>query len=216
MRVLAVLMEGRMPARKKQTKSPRKSKRSKKNDRIPSWLENALQGITFWIGHRRAVYRHHELTEGAIVGELSNLIQANLRDQLRLSCEVDYTSLWTDGVIGSNLKGKRADLVVYDKSTNKKGEEFLVIEVKRSTASKAHINHDLARLSDFKLKNRGVHTFLIIVSQARKPRRFVSPTGRAKQIQVEGVRARVRRVCSASSSLKRGDSSHYAVAVEVL
>jgi hypothetical protein len=47
-------------------------------NRIPAWVDDALQGITFWIGHRRAMYRHSDLTEGAIVAELKNLINHGL------------------------------------------------------------------------------------------------------------------------------------------
>lgn len=204
-----------MPPRKKPTKSPRKSKRSKTNDRIPSWLENAIQGITFWIGHRRAVYRHHELTEGAIVGELSNLIQANLRDKLRLSCEVKYTTLSVKKAFDKTLEGGRVDLAVYSQTRSRRRAYSTVVEVKRSTAAVDQINKDFSRLSAFKKHNPNIRAFLIIVSQARKPTRFVSSTGGAEQTRVDAVRTRVRRVCSASSALKRGDSAHYAVAVEV-
>jgi hypothetical protein len=54
------------------------ARRGKKN--MPPWAENVLQGIAYWIGHRRALYLHHYLTEGAIVAELANLMGAHLYD----------------------------------------------------------------------------------------------------------------------------------------
>jgi len=58
----------------------------------PFWAKRALQGIAFWIAHRRCFYRQHPLTEGALVAEICNLINANLRDRdLTLDCEVQVS-----------------------------------------------------------------------------------------------------------------------------
>ena len=40
------------------------------------WLENALQGLAFWIGHRHSLFNGYPLVEGALVAEACNLIQA--------------------------------------------------------------------------------------------------------------------------------------------
>ena len=50
----------------------------------PTWLERALQGLTYWTGHRRCLYRNYPLAEAAFVAELCNLIQANLPDRYSL------------------------------------------------------------------------------------------------------------------------------------
>src|SRR5450759_1842594 len=45
---------------------------------VPDWARQALQGVTYWMGHRRCFYRNHPLTEGALVAEICNLVHANL------------------------------------------------------------------------------------------------------------------------------------------
>jgi hypothetical protein len=43
---------------------------------VPDWARQALQGVTYWMGHRRCFYRNHPLTEGALVAEICNLVQS--------------------------------------------------------------------------------------------------------------------------------------------
>jgi hypothetical protein len=54
----------------------------------PRWTQRALQGVAYWMGHRRCLYRDYPLSEGALVAEVCNLIYANLPDHLELHCEV--------------------------------------------------------------------------------------------------------------------------------
>lgn len=49
---------------------------------LPSWIITSLQGLAFWIGYKRALYRDYPLSEGALVTELRSLIHANLPDEL--------------------------------------------------------------------------------------------------------------------------------------
>jgi len=72
-------------------------------------IKIALQGLAFWIGHGRSLYRDHSLSEGAITGELCNLIFANRPADWRIACEVQYKELAPDHFRGQH----RADLVVY-------------------------------------------------------------------------------------------------------
>jgi hypothetical protein len=60
---------------------------------FPRWFNPALQGITYWIGHRRCVYRRYPLAEAALVAELCNLIFTHLSPEFVLQCEVMYSSL---------------------------------------------------------------------------------------------------------------------------
>jgi hypothetical protein len=57
------------------------------------WLEHALQGLAFWIGHRHSLFRDYPLSEGALVAEACNLIQANLPRELVLMPECVYKNL---------------------------------------------------------------------------------------------------------------------------
>lgn len=52
----------------------------------PVWVDRALQGVTYWMGHRRCLYRDYPLSEGALVAEVCNLIYANLPEALQLLC----------------------------------------------------------------------------------------------------------------------------------
>jgi len=49
-----------------------------KFEKRPIWAIRALQGVTFWIGHRRCLYKQYPLAEGALVAELCNLFVADL------------------------------------------------------------------------------------------------------------------------------------------
>lgn len=46
--------------------------------KVPRWALKSLQGITYWIGHRRSLYDQYPLGESAFVAELCNLIYAHL------------------------------------------------------------------------------------------------------------------------------------------
>jgi hypothetical protein len=35
----------------------------------PKWVDGAFQGVTYWMGHRRCLYRDYPLSEGALVTE---------------------------------------------------------------------------------------------------------------------------------------------------
>lgn len=37
------------------------------------FLEDALQGLVFWIGHRHSLFYDYPLTEGALIAEICNL-----------------------------------------------------------------------------------------------------------------------------------------------
>ena len=86
--------------------------------RWPSWTREALQGVTYWIGHRRCLYRDYALSEGALVAEICNLIYANLPDDFVLMCEVQYSRLIGYDERPTELTERaRADLVVAEKES---------------------------------------------------------------------------------------------------
>src|ERR1039457_5416711 len=63
---------------------------------FPPWARQALQGVAYWIGHRRCLYRDYPLSEGALVAEICNLIYASLPRDSVLLCEVQYSKLLDD------------------------------------------------------------------------------------------------------------------------
>ena len=146
---------------------------------IPRWASRALQGITYWIGHRRCLYRNYPLGESAIVAEICNLIYANLSDQDELTCEIQYTDLIRGKATPTILTGRaRADLVIADQSkTAPEIDPKFIIEVKRATAARAQVDLDLRRLAEAHSRHPTARTFLFVVAEAGRPKRFVTELG---------------------------------------
>ncbi len=198
-------------------------------DALPGWMSDVMQGICYWVGHRRAYYRHHGLVEGAIVGELANLISANIGRDDQLSCEVQYRDhmpFWTPR-LDSNI---RLDLLVREKLARGK-EKLIAIEVKRGTALESEVLNDILRLTQLKSCDPSISTFVLIVSEAKLPKN--SPWIAADEDGTSKITAnprtmtlmagskeqacyvKVRRVCKALASLKP-KSGHTAILIEVL
>lgn len=191
------------------------------------WLEHALQGLAFWIGHRHSLFRDYPLAEGALVAEACNLIQANLPHTLVLFPECLYKNLTRDQrpVTGIGAKA-RADLVLCDVAARPLGREGhiaahtkFVIEVKRGNASTQAVNDDLKRLHSF-LENStaGTRCFLLVVSESRAPTRFVKEgVSRLGSHEIPGTNGqfRVRRSVKAAASFSGKTSAHYVCLIEV-
>ena len=121
-----------------------------KLEKHPVWVDRALQGVTYWMGHRRCLYRDYPLSEGALVAEVCNLIYANLPGELQLQCEVQYSTFVDGNPMPENLQGRiRADLVVAERSRRREANPIpeFIIEVKRASAPTRQINADLSRLA---------------------------------------------------------------------
>ena len=191
------------------------------------WLEHALQGLAFWIGHRHSLFKDYPLSEGALVAEACNLIQANLPHDLVLMPECMYKNLVG---VGSTVQGvvtlARADLVICAAAAKAIGREAnlaahtkFVIEVKRGNASAQSINEDLTRLHKFlAVATAGTRCFLFVVSESLAPRRFVKD---GKSIlgahPIPGCTGhfRVRRSVKAAASFSGKESAHYVCLLEV-
>lgn len=191
-------------------------------EKRPSWAIRALQGVTFWIGHRRSLYKQYPLLEGALVAELCNLIHANLGDRFVLSCEVQYTELLAGRPKPDILtKGARADLVISEKSEDKATEPTprFIIEVKRASAPKGQIDADLQRLAAVRQTHPGVRTFMFVIAEAHRPKRFVDKEGKSftgkHAIPNSQGHYRVRRTLKAAHAYSDTGSAQYACLVEV-
>lgn len=191
------------------------------------WLERALQGLAFWIGHRHSLFRDYPLSEGALVAEACNLIQANLPHDLVLLPERMYRNLVAAGKSVEGVgKQARADLVLCARAARDAAVEGnlaehtkFVIEMKRGNASTQSINEDLARLHALlKVATTGTRCFLIVVAEGFAPRRFVkdgkSILGRHAIPNSPG-HFRVRRSVKAAASFSGKESAHYACLIEV-
>lgn len=191
------------------------------------WLEHALQGLAFWIGHRHSLFNGYPLTEGALVAEACNLIQANLPHYFILLPECMYRNLiplntQIEGVTGQS----RADLVLCDsvarsigREGNVSGSVRFVIEVKRASASNSEINSDLLRLHNFlSATQNGARAFLFIVSESNAPSRFVK-SGKswlgAHEIPKCTGNFRVRKTVKAAASFSGKEKAHYVCLIEI-
>ncbi len=190
----------------------------------PMFLEAALQGLAFWIGHRHSLFRSYPLPEGAMVAEACNLIQANLSDSLQLVPECQYKKLVPTK---ANLEGigdlARADLVIFRRDgsvdEHQPKDVHFVMEVKRGSASKAGINEDLRRLHTFlQATQTQARAFLVIVSESKAPTRFVSE-GKSRlgthKVPGTGGCFHVRRTVKAAASFSNKSSAHYVCLLEV-
>ncbi len=191
------------------------------------WLEHALQGLAFWIGHRHSFFNTYPLTEGALVAEACNLIQANIPRDLILLPECLFRNLVADGTVIDQVTGQsRADLVLCSEEAKPIGREgnisdhvCFVIEVKRGSATTREIDSDLARLYHYlHASHVDARAFLIVISESSAHRRFVKD-GKS----ILGVHAipncdghfRVRRTVKAAASFSGKESAHYVSLIEV-
>jgi len=190
----------------------------------PKWAQKALQGIAYWIGHQRCLYRDYPLAEAALVAEICNLIYTHLQKPRVLSCEVQYADLFKPKIPPTRFpnagfgKYSRADLVIYP-TKGKACPEF-VIEVKRATAPRKLISRDLARLAAIKKSRPATRAFLFIVAEDYRPAMFVGDNGAALSGKRErdGVYYRVLRAYKAAWSYSNKDKvkCNYACVIEVL
>ena len=188
----------------------------------PSWAESGLQGVAFWIGHRRAMYPHYPLSEGALVAELCNLIAGKLSDSHMLKCEVMYATLLgkrqpkADSVLTERA---RADLVVARRERSGNETPIVIIEVKRLSAGDAQLNADLRRLAEARRALPGIKSYLFVIAEAQRPDRFVSVKGSSKRgmtpIPGDKGHYRVRRTFKAAHAFERRERAQYCCLVEV-
>jgi hypothetical protein len=111
-------------------------------------------------------------------------------------------------------------LLIVENATSKGGDPIpkFIIEVKRAAAPVAQINADLRRLAAARKALRDVRAFLFVISEAKRPSRFVdkkgiSISGKRKIPQSDGHYT-VRTWKAAHAYTKR-DKAQYACLVEV-
>jgi hypothetical protein len=179
---------------------------TKKN---PSWVEPALQGLAFWLGYRKQLFRHHDLPEGALVAELSTIMYAHIGEDEILECEYPYSGLIAD-----------PDLSRVDIALLRGDVPHTFIEVKRGKAPARLIEDDIKKLARIKESNPEIRCFLIIGSQGRLPGRYVDRDSgkaiRGIQETSDAMKFRVSRVCKAAASFEKKESAMYVCLVEVL
>ncbi len=197
-------------------------------EKIPQWLIDAMQGVTFWIGHRRTIFRHYPLSESALVTEACNLIQANISENYYLFPEQTYKKLSKAPLPPILDKQKRADLAIYyseEKNTKKDVDNLrYVFEVKRANTTKKSRIKDIKRLACLleDKRNSNIRCFLIVISEHDMPEDYVTLEGNARTTKhfidcgnTKTAYYSVRRVLKASAGFRNKKSGHYACIIEV-
>ena len=200
-----------------------KSEVKSAQDNIASIFSGALRQLVFWVGYKHEKYYGHHLTEGAIVGELRDLISAQLSQKYSLECEFPYKKFSVKGA--SIVKGRpeQADFALKDKKTKR---IVAIVELKKGKAITKKGVEDLRKLQQVK----SARLFLILVTESGVPTSLISATGRARRKidPKDGIRFRVRSVCSAGTTYRstpigkseftfntKAKGQHFAVLIEV-
>ena len=177
-----------------------------------NWINPVLQGLAYWIGYKKELYRHHLLNEGAIVTEIATLINSNKSDSEIVKCEQYYDQI--EGISGTKI---RADISIL------RGNEIhTVIEVKREEAGKILIDKDILKLWRIKEKHPNIKCYQIIVSQGKKPSRYVTDEGVSDKISYPIIDTdydtKAIRVCKSTSSFKEESpkKANYVCLIEVV
>jgi hypothetical protein len=190
----------------------------------PVWLKHALLGVCFWMGHRRALYREYPLGESAMVAELCNLLFANLPNEMKLVCEVQYSKFLKLTESETEFTERsRVDLCIcgpLKKGTDPLDKVAFALEVKRGSALRTSIENDLRRLYQMKAAQPHIRAFLLLISERKRPAPYVTPRSFASkrkfQIEDSEGHCRVRAVMKAVPAITKLDNAHYACAIEVL
>lgn len=183
---------------------------------LPNWMQNSLQGLVFWVGHRQALFSDHPLPEAALVSEACNLIWANLdREKYTLKCEVMYKDIIT--LIHGHppiTDTKRADLVVFERRAT--GDwPVAVVEVKRWGNIKK-ICDDLDKIAS--IQSNKIDRYIVVLSESQRPDEYLTEKHNAKKEEFStknGTRYKVRRCLKASSSFSSGKKAHYSLVMQV-
>ena len=177
-------------------------------DELLKIMEPTLQGLSYWVGYRKQIYPHYELTEGALVAEAQLLISTRLDKDQKLVCEYLYKKIYD---VSFNL---RADMVIKENDSVN-----TVIEVKRYSSVRHSIVEDIRKLYWVKDEKPEIRCFLLLVSQQKLPKEFVDKNGLAKRgiFKVAEIRVRVIRNCKSSASfkVKAIGSANYCTLIEV-
>lgn len=136
---------------------------------IPSYFAPVLQGIAHWVNYKAQYYHGHLLSEGALLGELTQLFAAAINRPLQVRCELSYKLHGAE-----SLGQQRIDLAIgepapgHDDRLIPKG--LVAIEVKRYTnASWPKIKADFEKLTALKSAVPSCRAFQLIIGQTDRP-----------------------------------------------
>lgn len=187
---------------------------------VPHYWNEVLQGVAHWISYKQQYYSGNLLTEGAIVSEIAQLLNAKLPDSERFQCErmcKDFLAGKTgqtrfDLVIGNN-KTPREELIA-------KEDLLVAVEVKRYESDWKLIQSDIEKLYALKAVHKNVRLFLVVFGQGALPKKLFNDSHFLKRRNMyEGKKIGIEafsRVAKKSYSSKASKwAGNYAILVEV-
>lgn len=140
---------------------------------ISSHVENASQGILYWMGYRKSLYNGCTIREIPIADQFCTILKSSFNDGSTVQGEVSYEELlWQGASEFENLKTKFADVVIYDVN----GNVDTVIEIKRYTSIWKEIHDDLKRLAVLKRDRPNIKVYELIIGDQVTPREFIDPS----------------------------------------
>jgi hypothetical protein len=186
----------------------------------------SLQALSYWIAYKQQYYRHHLLTEGAVVGELTQLISANIDSSLKLECESLYKQF------DANFPdSKQCDLVIGKKTTRNStkikkrypklnSDEILeAIEVKRYEGDFKRISKDFEKIYDLRKANPKAQLFTLVVGQKQLPIEIFTDSYNVRKSNIYSgsmsFKAIPRLGKKAYATKKKSDLGIYSVLIEI-
>ncbi len=159
------------------------------------------------------------------MAELVRLIKGETGPDVKVGCEVLYSTL-TSSKSGSK---ELVDIAISQKNDELSflpsiGVRQVAIEVKRHVAGTTKIKEDIVALGKVRQSRGDLRTFLIVVSESKRPKTWVSKNGKAEKRQVlklsndetKPVKYFVRRVLKAGHSFDKINKAHYCCLIEVV
>lgn len=197
---------------------------------VPRWISQPLQTLAFWVAYQNEIYRHHPLPEGALVAELTRLIDSAVGHDMLVVREPMYRDVLPQGSEDWQTRG-RADMAVIGREQSSGHGCHAIVEVKRADAPMCQLDNDLRKLALYKQANKNARAFIVVVAQAGRPDRWVADDGVAVREEEVfdftsaddsmgqthlNVTSRVRLVKKASGSFISVGNASYCCLIEVL
>lgn len=146
-----------------------------------------LQAVAHWIAYKKQYFDGHLLVEGAIVGELSQLLSAKLKNGLALKLEMHYSDI--DSAI---TDGSRCDIAI-GKFVKGIFQVEEVVEVKRFEVDKkanniGGIEEDFIKLNRLNNTNPRPRLIQVVVGQRTLPKEYFGNGKKDSQKNSNGMK----------------------------
>jgi len=169
------------------------------------WLDNAFQGLAYWMGYQGIRFARHPVREIAVTTELACLLDGPARGKgLRVDCEKTFSRIVGERLhVPDEYRRNRVDLALVgkDQALVQLAMEVKVINGKVPFRRNEGWHEDLKRLSWLKSQRADLETRLVILTKQPLPKEWLTDKLRAvRTLQYypsHGVGFKVKRVLRA-------------------